>query len=210
MLAWNWDDNTDKHYFVVKRDKDLEYVGAQLELEDRPELRVGETKVLLPSPTDLVSFRLGNKPVLTYSQFGNDSAGYFSLTFTLTVPMPKTLIEHGDFDASLTIAVLTDSEHPFGGTYSKQENPKLEFNGFDKVEKVKILDPKLVRGMWMMEAVIAARTLISETWPLPHIILTWNTESIGGTSVTAKIDLDVVVDIALAGLVTKLSLVALR
>lgn len=209
-LAWVWNDNTDTHVFKIKRADVSQSQAAGAPFHSKNEIKIGETLSLPDSPADLVRVELGNGPVIAYSRFGNESEGYFALTLTMTVPILKYLAQQGDSEICFSIAILSDASSVYGGTYTKPDKVSLDFKGFRKIRRVRISEPRTYNGAWLTEILVAARTYVTSIYPLPHVIVKWDCEAIGGQSSTAFVDLDVLVDVAISAISTRLTLSALR
>lgn len=210
-MAWWWDDNHDVHHNQVKSQSWVQRGGMRTVslAQETLDLNVQhEVDDLVISRSQEVKW--DNGPVITWSQYGNDSQGYWAWTTTATVPLPKVLCTPGNvFDVSLTIAILSDRTQPYGN-YSKPEAIQVSLNGFGTVYKSDIKGPTKSGANWLTEVLLAAKAMVTSSWPIPHVVLTFNTENVGGVQGSVKIDWDAIIDVAIAVVGTKLTLRALR
>lgn len=210
-MAWWWDDNHDVHHWIEKSSTYKELGAVTSVSRGTEHLALQKTlEVVDLAVYSQQEFSWANGPVLTWAKYGNESEGYWAWTSTLTVPLPQQLCRIGDsFDLSLTVAILTDAKQPYGN-YSKPKGVEVALNGFGSVYKTDIKAPVPVGGNFLTEVFLAAKAVVDETWPVPHIIITFNTENVGGVQGSVKIDYDTVVQLALAVVGAKLTLRAIR
>lgn len=211
VMAWWWDDNNDVHHFEHKANRWDSNGGAASVRLGEDDLQVAQqSEVHFAPPAVQKAVAWANGPVVTWSKFGNDSEQYWSWTTTVTVPLPKSILRVGDFiDLSMTVAIYTDVNQPYG-TYSQPEGAQVRLEGFGQVYKTIWQSPKKIGGNWFTELFLAAQAAVSETFPVPHVVIQFNTENVGGVQGSVKIDWDTLVVTTLSLVGTKLTLRALR
>lgn len=209
-MAWWWDDNNDVHHYEAKSEdyRPLEGMKQVATSDQVLQMNVQKRADFKVAVSQIVTWE--NGPVLTWSKYGNDSQGYWSWTSTLTVPLPKSLLQTGPIDLSMTLAILTDVKQPYGN-YSKPENVVVDLKGFGTVYKTRInVGNKPKHGTWWTDIYLAGKAIVDEQWPNPHVVVSFNTENVGGVQGSVKIDFDTVVYLALGAYATRVTLQSIR
>lgn len=137
------------------------------------------------------------EPELTVDYGPKFSQGYFEMLVSLTIPIPTaltSLVGYGPI--SITGIFTLDASFPAGGydngKYYPPEAFKVTFNGFDTVKRFLAPAFELVRGRYLGSFVVDAVARHIETYPIPHIVLTWTVEVEGSISASVeKVDYDI-------------------
>lgn len=197
VMAWWFDDNNDVHHFETK-DEQYQDVGSTEVVSTGSERLVPKVQTPLHFVPRVQSIVLWpNGPTLSWSKFGNDSQNYWSWNSALTIPLPLDSAPIGTFaDIAMSIAIVTDSKQPYG-TYTQPEGIAVELNGFGSVYKTNISVPKIVHDSWLTDVYVSARAVATEVFPIPHVVIRFNTENLGGVAGSVHIDFDTAVQIAL-------------
>lgn len=212
-MAWNWDDSDEKHRYHTKNQRWLDNGASTSAFDPDLTLSLNEVKPLPPSDPATVSFWLWDTgPTIAISKYGNDSQGYWAWTTTISLPLPSSVSElyQGDgVDCSISLAILADAKQPYG-EYTQPENVHLTLHGFGQHYKTEFVAPKIRGGAWFAEIFTSARVQATEVTPAPYIVLSFNTENVGGVQGSVAIDWDVALNIAISFFGAKMALRALR
>lgn len=128
------------------------------------------------------------------------SEGYFRLGYVCTLPVPKFVLRafKTDFNVNMRMTFMLDSKWS-NGSYLAPEDVKVNFYGFGEVKQYQFSPWRKIKDNIYGSFLLNALTQISETYPLPHIVLDFKVETIGvplGTEVLQDYDIIVSWDIA--------------
>lgn len=171
--------------------------GVEVEAAVVAEVELDAASVIAPVPSKLEAVSWDNLPTYVPTMKNDKSAGYFVLKQTITVPMPRIVVELlGAEQAEVGIFVQLKTDPSFtDGTYSKPEGIKVTANGFGQTYVKHFGEPQKRGTTWVTDLVLALRTEVSAIIPIPHLIIEFDVECTG-LLVNVDVDYDVVTLIA--------------
>lgn len=208
-MKWTWDVPSNSHVFSEKSSLWRDFLGVSSVYSSSSPLVIEQSYAAVGAPGVLTTVGWESSPTLVWSKLSDPSEQLWTFQSTLTVPLPTSWVTAGsDFDLTLSVAILTDTKHPVGN-YSEPTGLKVDTYGFTPTGNTKFSQPKSVKGFFVTTLAASLKTAISSVYPLPHVIISWQTTALGSQG-SLYVDYDTLVYVGLSATAVRLTLKALR